>query len=59
MDARRSRRHALRQLGALAVVPLAAGCGFQLRRPPRLNFATVQLVGFPQRSANRSRGCGP
>ena len=28
-----------------------AGCGFQLRRPPTLNFATVQLVGFPQRSA--------
>jgi LPS-assembly lipoprotein len=27
-----------------------AGCGFQLRRPPTLNFATVQLVGFPQRS---------
>lgn len=26
------------------------GCGFQLRRPPTLSFATVQLVGFPARS---------
>lgn len=35
----------------LTVAPLAlAGCGFQLRRPPTLNFATLQLVGFPVRS---------
>ncbi len=41
------RRHAL----LLAAAPLAlAGCGFQLRRPPTLNFASLQLVGFPVRS---------
>jgi LPS-assembly lipoprotein len=34
---------------ALAAV-LLAGCGFQLRRPPTLNFSTVHLVGFPPRS---------
>lgn len=32
-------------------MPLAlAACGFRLRRPPALNFTTVQLVGFPARS---------
>lgn len=30
---------------------LATGCGFQLRRPPTLSFARIQLVGFPARSA--------
>lgn len=30
---------------ALAAV-LLPGCGFQLRRPPTLNFSTIQLVGF-------------
>ncbi|HSV71260.1 MAG TPA: LPS assembly lipoprotein LptE [Methylibium sp.] len=40
-----------RRLALLAPVAAAlTGCGFQLRRPPTLNFATVQLVGFPQRS---------
>lgn len=35
----------------LAAAPLAlAACGFQLRRPPTLNFASLQLVGFPARS---------
>lgn len=44
-----ARRRVLRLAATALVLPLAA-CGFQLRRPPQLNFATVQLVGFPQRS---------
>ena len=36
---------------ALLASALLAGCGFQLRRPPTLNFARIQLVGFPSRSA--------
>ncbi|WP_295639626.1 LPS assembly lipoprotein LptE [uncultured Methylibium sp.] len=43
------RRRAL-QLAAAAWVAQLAACGFQLRRPPTLAFASVQLVGFPQRS---------
>lgn len=43
------RRTTLKAALALSAVALA-GCGFQLRRPPKLSFATVQLVGFPQRS---------
>jgi LPS-assembly lipoprotein len=43
------RRRALQLAAAALAVPLAA-CGFQLRRPPTLAFASVQLVGFPQRS---------
>lgn len=39
-----------RLLQAALVALLPAGCGFQLRRPPTLNFATVQLLGFPARS---------
>ncbi|HWH72944.1 MAG TPA: LPS assembly lipoprotein LptE [Methylibium sp.] len=40
-----------RRLALLVPVAAAlAGCGFQLRRPPKLHFATIQLVGFPQRS---------
>ena len=27
-----------------------AGCGFQLRQPPRLQFASIALVGFAPRS---------
>jgi LPS-assembly lipoprotein len=42
-----NRRHALLVLATAAL----AGCGFQLRRPPTLNFATLQMVGFPARSA--------
>ena len=33
-------------LGQLAL----AGCGFQLRQPARLHFASIALVGFPKRS---------
>jgi LPS-assembly lipoprotein len=46
------RRTALRLgAGALAALgALAAGCGFQLRRPPQLAFSTIQLVNFPPRS---------
>ena len=29
---------------------LAGGCGFQLKRPPELRFATIQLTGFSARS---------
>ena len=36
-------------LGALAALSLA-GCGFELRRPPRLSFASIALVGFARRS---------
>ncbi len=40
-----------RRLALLApVVAALVGCGFQLRRPPKLNFTTIQLIGFPQRS---------
>ncbi len=34
-------------LGAAATL---AGCGFELKRPPELNFRTIQLAGFPPRS---------
>ena len=34
-------------LGAAVTV---AGCGFALKRPPELNFKTIQLSGFPLRS---------
>jgi LPS-assembly lipoprotein len=27
-----------------------AGCGFELKRPPELNFKTIQLTGFAARS---------
>ncbi len=27
-----------------------AGCGFQLRQPPKLPFTTIALTGFPPRS---------
>lgn len=48
----RQRRRLLRLAAAAgpAGAVLLAGCGFQLRRPPTLNFGTVQLVGFPARS---------
>lgn len=36
----------------LACLPAAmlAGCGFQLRRPPELNFQSIALTGFAARS---------
>ena len=42
-----SARRAL--LVALAGTALA-GCGFELRRPPRLNFSSIALTGFAPRS---------
>ncbi len=30
--------------------PILAGCGFQLRQPPRLGFASIALTGFAPRS---------
>ncbi|HEY0179365.1 MAG TPA: LPS assembly lipoprotein LptE, partial [Dokdonella sp.] len=38
-----------RRLVLGAAVSLA-GCGFELKRPPELNFRTIQLTGFPPRS---------
>ena len=45
-----SRRALLR--GGLVLGPalLLAGCGFQLRRPPRLGFESIALTGFAPRS---------
>lgn len=36
---------------ALGAVPLLAGCGFQLRQPPRLAFSSIALKGFAPGSA--------
>lgn len=33
-------------LVALGAVPLVSGCGFELRQPPRLAFASIALKGF-------------
>ena len=33
-----------------AAVSALAGCGFELKRPPELNFRTIQLTGFAPRS---------
>ena len=30
--------------------PILAGCGFQLRQPPRLGFASIALTGFSAKS---------
>lgn len=46
----RARRRLLRLGLAGAGAALLGGCGFRLRRPPRLDFDSVQLVGFPARS---------
>ena len=40
------RRSLLLATGGLAL----AGCGFQLRQPPRLAFASIALTGFAPRS---------
>jgi len=45
MDGRR------RALLALPGAALAAGCGFQLRRPPEMPFKRIALVGFGPQSA--------
>ena len=39
-----------RSLLVAAAGGVLAGCGFQLRQPPRLAFATIALVGFAPRS---------
>lgn len=39
-----------RRLFLIATAALFSGCGFKLRQSPTLNFSTLQLVGFPQRS---------
>jgi LPS-assembly lipoprotein len=44
-----SRQAGRRALLAAALLPLA-GCGFELRQPPRMRFGSVALVGFAARS---------
>ena len=39
-----------RRLFLAAAATLLAGCGFQLRQPPKLHFASIALVGFAPRS---------
>jgi LPS-assembly lipoprotein len=38
-------------LGAALATATLGGCGFALRRPPRLQFSTISLAGFAPRSA--------
>jgi LPS-assembly lipoprotein len=38
-------------LAALLNSTMVAGCGFALRRPPKLRFRSVQMVGFKPNSA--------
>jgi LPS-assembly lipoprotein len=45
------RRRLLRGTLALPPVAVLAGCGFQLRQPARLAFASIALTGFAPRSA--------
>ncbi len=46
-----SSRRALGRRGTLLLAAgLLTGCGFTLRRPPRLAFRTIALVGFAPRS---------
>jgi LPS-assembly lipoprotein len=46
-----SRRRLLRGLGlGLPAAALLGGCGFQLRRPPELQFQSIALLGFAPRS---------
>jgi LPS-assembly lipoprotein len=48
-----TRRRALRAgagAGAGLLVAALAGCGFELRRAPQLQFQTIQLVGFKAQS---------
>ena len=43
------RRLVLAGLAGLGVASLA-GCGFELRRPPKLSFSSIALTGFAPRS---------
>jgi LPS-assembly lipoprotein len=45
-----SRRSLLQAASALAAGSALAGCGFELRRPARLTFASIALTGFAPRS---------
>jgi LPS-assembly lipoprotein len=47
----RQQRRGCLGLLALTAVPMLAGCGFQLRQPPRLAFASIALKGFAAGSA--------
>jgi LPS-assembly lipoprotein len=40
----------MRRRFLLGAAVTLAGCGFELRRPPALNFQTIQLTGFGARS---------
>ncbi len=44
------RRAFLASAAASVTATLVAGCGFQLRQPPKLHFATIALAGFATRS---------
>ncbi len=46
----RPRRRGLLLAGAAVAGGLLAGCGFQLRQPPRLAFRSIALTGFGRRS---------
>ena len=41
---------AIARRGLLLAAAALAGCGFQLRRAPELNFSTIALAGFAPRS---------
>ena len=45
-----SRRRLLGTLAGVPALATLAGCGFQLRRPPELNFNSIALTGFAPRS---------
>jgi LPS-assembly lipoprotein len=40
----------MRRRFLLGAAVMLAGCGFELKRPPVLNFSTIQLSGFAPRS---------
>jgi LPS-assembly lipoprotein len=44
------RRAFLAGAAGLAPVALLSGCGFELRRPPKLSFSSIALTGFAPRS---------
>ena len=50
MSSRRVALTALSSLAVLGALGTLGGCGFELRRPPRLRFASIALQGFEPRS---------
>src|SRR5574337_432773 len=44
------RRRVLIGLGVVGCAGALAGCGFELRRPPEMPFATIALTGFAPHS---------